>query len=198
MLDRHHLADGAPASGSAAGSGLRFRATSLHGAWLIESAPAHDERGFFERTFCVSAFAERGLVTEFVQHSVSHSKAAGTLRGMHFQKAPHGEAKVVGCRKGAFWDVIIDLRPDSSTFMRWEGFHLTVENRRQLYVPVGFAHGFQTLVPETEAGYLISAFYAPEAASGVRHDDPAFGISWPLPIAAISDKDRQWPDFRPG
>jgi dTDP-4-dehydrorhamnose 3,5-epimerase len=176
---------------------MRFRETSLQDAWLIEPEPAYDDRGFFARTFCVREFAEHGLTTSFVQHSVSQSKRRGTLRGMHFQKPPHTEVKLVGCAKGALLDVIIDLRPNSPTYRQWQGFELTPDNRRRLYVPEGFAHGFQTLTDDTETTYLISAFYAPGAASGVRHDDPAFAIDWPLPVTVLSDKDRSWPAFTP-
>jgi dTDP-4-dehydrorhamnose 3,5-epimerase len=174
---------------------MRFEQTNLCDAWLIEAVPMHDQRGFFARTFCVREYAELGLTTQFVQHSTSHSAAKGTLRGMHFQRAPHGEVKVVRCLQGAIWDVIIDLRPRSPTYRQWQGFELTAQNHRQLYVPEGFAHGFQTLCDDTQVGYLISAFYAPQAADGVRHDDAEFGISWPLLVTEISDKDRTWPDF---
>jgi dTDP-4-dehydrorhamnose 3,5-epimerase len=174
---------------------MRFHETELCGAWLIEPMPHHDDRGFFARTFCVREYAERGLATSFVQNSTSHSVARATLRGMHYQRAPHGEIKVVSCLKGAIWDVIIDLRPESPSYRRWQGFELTGENRSQLYVPAGFAHGFQTLRDDTEVGYLISAFYAPAAATGVRYDDPAFAIDWPLSVVSISEKDRAWPDF---
>lgn len=174
---------------------MRFSKTELCGAWLIEPTPARDERGFFARTFCVKEFKEHGLTTRFVQHNASQSAKRGTLRGMHLQSAPHSEVKVVTCLKGAIWDVIIDLRPKSPTYCQWRGFELTAANRHQLYVPKGFAHGFQTLCDEVEVGYLISAFYAPAAASGVRHDDPAFAIDWPLPVSAISEKDRTWPLF---
>ena len=174
---------------------MRFEETKLCGAWLIEAEPAHDERGFFARTFCSREYAKRGLTTQFVQNSTSHSNARGTLRGMHFQRAPHAEVKVVSCLRGALWDVIIDLRPESPTYRRWQGFELSAANQRQLYIPAGFAHGFQTLCDDTRAGYLISAFYVPEAAAGVRYDDPAFAIEWPLPVSVISEKDRSWPDF---
>jgi dTDP-4-dehydrorhamnose 3,5-epimerase len=174
---------------------MRFEETKLCDAWLIEAEPARDERGFFARTFCAREYAGKGLTTQFVQNSTSHSNVRGTLRGMHFQRAPHGEIKVVSCLRGALWDVIIDLRPGSPTYLQWQGFELSAANQRQLYVPEGFAHGFQTLCDDTRAGYLISAFYMPEAAAGVRHDDPAFAIEWPLPVSVISDKDRSWPDF---
>jgi dTDP-4-dehydrorhamnose 3,5-epimerase len=174
---------------------MRFEAANLAGAWLIVPEPVGDERGFFARTFCVRELAEHGLETEFVQHSASVSLKRGTLRGMHFQREPHGEVKIVTCVKGAILDVIVDLRPASPTFRRWQGFELTDENRHRLYIPKGFAHGFQTLTDNVEVGYLISAFYEPSAASGVRHDDPAFGIEWPLSVTVISEKDRSWADF---
>ena len=174
---------------------MRFSRTELRDAWLIEPVPAHDHRGFFARTFCAREYEERGLTTRFVQHNTSYSSAKGTVRGMHFQRAPHGEVKVVSCLRGAIWDVIIDLRPDSPTYRRWQGFELTADNYRQLYIPEGFAHGFQALCGDVEVGYLISAFYAPDAADGVRHDDPAFAVEWPLPVSAVSEKDRRWPDF---
>ena len=177
---------------------MRFNQTELCGAWLIEPVPARDERGFFARTFCAQEFSEHGLTTRFVQHNISSSAVRGTLRGMHFQRAPHSEVKVVSCLKGAIWDVIIDLRPESPSYRRWQGFELSTDNRLQLYVPEGFAHGFQTLCDDVEVGYLISAFYAPTAASGLRHDDPAFAINWPLPVSVISEKDRTWPDFLDG
>jgi dTDP-4-dehydrorhamnose 3,5-epimerase len=174
---------------------MRFLETSLDGARLIELEPVSDERGFFSRSFCVKEFAAQGLQVNFVQHSLSYSAARGTLRGMHFQTAPHSEVKVVNCISGAIWDVIIDLRPDSPTYKQWQGFELTAENHRQLYIPAGFAHGFQTLSDDAEVSYLISAFYEPSAASGLRHDDPSFAIAWPLAVTAISAKDRAWPDF---
>lgn len=175
---------------------MRFEETTLGGAWLIDLLPVRDHRGFFARTFCVQAYADQGLTTGFVQHSTSQSVTRGTVRGLHFQRAPHSEVKVVRCLKGAIWDVIIDLRSDSATYRRWQGFELSAENQRQLYVPAGFAHGFQTLCDDTHVSYLISAFYAPLSASGIRYDDPAFAIDWPLPLTEISEKDRTWPDFR--
>lgn len=174
---------------------MLFRPTALAGVRLIELEPARDERGFFARTFCTQEFAAQGLETSFVQHSVSYTRRAGSVRGMHFQKSPHGEVKLLRCIKGAIHDVLIDIRPDSPTYRRWEAYELTAENRRQLYVPAGIAHGFQTLLPDTEVGYLISAFYAPAAAAGIRHDDPTFTIAWPLPVADVSAKDRAWPDW---
>ena len=147
---------------------MKFVETDLSGAWLIEPEPSQDSRGFFARTFCVREFEQHGLESRFVQHSTSYSGQRGTIRGLHFQRAPHGEVKVVTCRKGAVWDVIVDLRRSSPTYRRWQGFELTEDNRRLLYVPAGFAHGLQTLRDDTEADYLISAFYEPAASCGVR------------------------------
>jgi dTDP-4-dehydrorhamnose 3,5-epimerase len=140
-------------------------------------------------------FAAHGLETTFAQQSTSRSVARGTLRGMHYQRIPYAEVKVVSCRKGAIWDVIIDLRSSSPTYRRWLGFDLTAEDHRRLYIPAGFAHGFQSLSDDTEVDYLISEFYQPPAAAGVRYDDPAFAIEWPLPVSIISEKDRTWPDL---
>ncbi len=174
---------------------MRIEPTDLPDACLIIPEPAPDERGFFARTFCAREMAKRGLETDFVQHSISASARKGTLRGMHFQTEPHGEVKIVTCLKGAILDVIIDLRPRSPAIGKWQGFELTAENHHRVYIPKGFAHGFQTLTDDVEIAYLISAFYEPAAASGVRFDDPAFGIDWPLPVTVMSDKDRAWPDF---
>jgi dTDP-4-dehydrorhamnose 3,5-epimerase len=174
---------------------MLFSEAGLPGAWLIAPIPVSDARGFFARTFCMQEYADHGLETRFVQHNTSYSARRGTLRGMHFQLAPHTEVKVVSCVRGAIVDVIVDLRSASPTFRQWQGFELTAENRHQLYIPAGFAHGFQTLCDETEVAYLISEFYAPAAASGVRHDDLVFAIEWPLPVTVISEKDRAWPDF---
>jgi dTDP-4-dehydrorhamnose 3,5-epimerase len=174
---------------------MRFEATSLNDANLIHPEPARDSRGFFARTFCVDEFAAYGLETTFPQHSISFSAQKGTIRGMHFQRDPHSEVKLVRCVKGAIWDVIIDIRPTSSTFGRWQGFDLTDLNNFQLYIPKGFAHGFQTLTDDVEVNYLISERYVPESASGLRYNDPRFNIAWPLPVTVISAKDLQWPDF---
>ena len=174
---------------------MRFETTDLPDAWVIIPEPVGDERGCFARTFCARELGERGLETNFVQHSISASARKGTLRGMHFQTEPHGEVKIVTCLKGAIADVIIDLRSESRAFRKWRRFELTEANRHRLYIPKGFAHGFQALTDDVEVGYLISAFYEPSAASGVRHDDPAFAISWPLPVSVMSDKDRAWPNF---
>lgn len=172
-----------------------FTETDLKGAFVIDPEPNRDPRGWFARTFCEREFGAHGLETRFVQHSTSQNVQKGTLRGMHFQHAPHAEVKLVRCLKGAIYDLIIDLRPDSPTFKQARGYELTEENVRQLYIPKGFAHGFQTLTDNCEIGYLISEFYAPAAASGVRWDDPAFSIDWPMPPTVLSDRDKAWPDF---
>jgi dTDP-4-dehydrorhamnose 3,5-epimerase len=155
-----------------------------------------DERGFFARTFCRREFEARGLNPRLAQCSVSFNRRKGTLRGMHFQRAPHREAKLVRCTAGAIYDAIIDLRPASPTFLRHAGVELTAENRRALYVPEGFAHGFQTLADGTEVFYQMSEPYAPQAAAGVRWDDAAFGVRWPLRVSVIAKRDEEYPDFR--
>lgn len=175
-----------------------FRETAVAGAFVIELEPRGDERGFFARAFCRHEFEEHGLNPAVVQCNVSISAAEGTLRGMHFQLPPHEEAKLVRCTRGALWDVALDLRPDSPTYRRWSGVELTADNRRMLYVPEGCAHGFQTLVPDTEAFYQVSAAYAPDAERGVRWDDPAFAIEWPSTARRVlSPKDATWPDYEP-
>ena len=174
---------------------MRFEQTNLDGAYLVHSEPTQDHRGFFARTFCVKEFGALGLETSFPQHSISYSHRKGTVRGMHFQRAPHGETKLVRCLTGLIFDVIIDLRPESPTFRQWRGFELSADRRDQLYIPKGFAHGFQTLTDGAQVNYLISEFYAPEAAAGFRPDDPAFNIAWPLPVSEIAEKDLAWPAF---
>jgi dTDP-4-dehydrorhamnose 3,5-epimerase len=173
-----------------------FSPTRLEGAHVIELERREDDRGFFARAWCQKEFAERGLSTDLVQANVAWSERKGTLRGLHFQKPPHAETKVVRCTRGALFDVIVDLRPGSPTQLHWLGVELTADNRKMLYVPEGFAHGYQTLEDDTEAFYHVSAFYAPEAEWGVRWNDPAFGIEWPHPDGALlSEKDRTWPDY---
>lgn len=176
---------------------MKIYPTLLAGTWLIDLRPAHDERGFFARTFCQDTLRNNGLETEFPQHSVSYSHRRGTIRGMHFQRAPHEEVKLVRCMQGAVYDVVLDLRPDSPSFMRWEAFEISAQNRRQLYVPKGCAHGFQSLTDDVEMSYMISTRYAPGAADGVRYDDPAFGISWPLSPTILSERDQTWADYGP-
>lgn len=176
--------------------GMRFQPVGIDGAWLVELEPIGDSRGSFARTFCAQEFAAHGLVVDFRQHSVSSNSEKGTLRGMHFQSAPHAEAKLVSCRQGAIFDVCLDLRRDSPTFLQWRGYELNAQNGRQLYIPKGCAHGFQTLTHDAEVTYRISDDYEPSASGGVRFDDPAFGIVWPLPVTVMSDKDRAWADFK--
>lgn len=176
---------------------MKFTETPLPGAYLIDLEMRGDERGFFARVFCEREFAAHGLVTSFVQVNTSKSAERGTLRGMHFQLAPKAETKIVRCIHGALYDQILDLRPDSPTFGRSFGAAITAENRRMMYVPKGFAHGFITLEPDTEAFYFVDEFYAPELERGVRFDDPKFGLSWPIPPAVLSDKDRGHRDFDP-
>ena len=173
-----------------------FIETKLTGAYIIEPERIEDERGFFARTWCRHEFAERGLSVELAQCNVSYNPRVGTLRGMHYQAAPDAEVKLVRCTMGAIYDVIVDMRPDSPTFRQWIAAELTAENRRMLYIPHGFAHGFQTLVDGSEVFYQISAFYAPASARGVRWDDPALAIDWPpAERRVISERDRSYPDL---
>jgi dTDP-4-dehydrorhamnose 3,5-epimerase len=172
-----------------------FHETALPGAYVIEPQPLPDERGCFARLWCAREFAALGLETRVAQCSLSHSTHRGTLRGMHYQAPPHAEVKLVRCTRGAIHDVIIDLRPGSATFSRHHAMELTAENRLTLYIPHGFAHGFQTLVDDTEVLYQMSEFYAPAAARGVRWDDPAFGIAWPIADPILHARDRAYPDF---
>lgn len=172
---------------------MLFTKTDLDGVWLVEAVPAADERGSFARTFCVDAMERHALENRFVQHSLSRSAAKYTLRGLHFQKEPHREVKLVSCLKGAIWDVAVDLRPQSRTYLRWTAAELSEGNMRQLYIPEGFAHGFLSLTEDALVGYLISARYDPASAAGVRYDDPAFAIDWPARPAVISRKDEAWP-----
>ena len=173
-----------------------FAKTRLPGLVLVEPEPQRDERGSFARIWCRREFAGAGLDVAIAQSSLSANRRRGTLRGLHFQRPPHDEVKLVRCIRGAIFDVAVDLRPGSATYRHWQGFELSAENGAALYIPRGFAHGFETLADESEVLYQISAFYAPEASSGVRWDDPAFAIKWPFPPAAISEKDRSWPDYR--
>lgn len=170
-----------------------FHETTLSGAYLVQLEPHADERGSFARAWCRREFARYGLATDFVQGNVSTNPARGTLRGLHYQAGRHGEVKLVRCVRGAVYDVIVDMRPNSPTHLEWIGVELTPRELRMVYVPTGFAHGFQTLVDDTEVNYLVSAFYAPDAARGVRYDDPALAIEWPLPVTLISAQDKSWP-----
>ena len=174
---------------------MLFTETRLKGAYLIDVERHTDERGFFGRSWCREDFEARGLDPQLVQCNISFNEKQGTVRGMHYQTDPYQESKLVRCTMGALYDVIIDLRSDSATFAHWLAVELTSENRRGLYIPRGFAHGFQTLSDNTEVFYQMSEFYHPEAARGVRWDDPAFCIEWPIKTLVISEKDQRYPDW---
>jgi dTDP-4-dehydrorhamnose 3,5-epimerase len=174
-----------------------FNTTEIPGVLLIDLDIRQDERGFFTRSWCRSEFAEHGLDTCIAQCSVSYNRTRGIVRGMHYQRAPHGEVKLVRCTAGAVYDVVVDLRPDSPTYCRWLGAELTAENRTTIYIPPGCAHGFATLTDGAELYYQMSEFYHPESYAGVRWDDPAFGIVWPFDEPQLSAKDRSYPDFDP-
>jgi dTDP-4-dehydrorhamnose 3,5-epimerase len=176
--------------------GIIFRETKLKGAFVIDPERFEDMRGFLARSFSAKEFESHGLNPRIAECNISFSKKRYTIRGMHFQKPPHAQAKLVRCSQGAIYDVIIDLRPESPTFKQWIGEELTAQNRRMLYVPEGFAHGFETLEDNTEVFYQISQFYTPQSEGGVRWNDPAFGISWPASDGVIiNDRDRTYPDF---
>ncbi|MGZ4336031.1 MAG: dTDP-4-dehydrorhamnose 3,5-epimerase [Gaiellaceae bacterium] len=172
---------------------MRFVETSIAGAFVVEIEPIEDERGSFARTFSRDEFEAHGLSTDIAQCSISFNKRRGTLRGMHFQREPYGECKLVRCIRGSIFDVIVDLRPESATYRHWFGTELTPVNGRMLYIPSGLAHGFQTLEDATEVAYQISQVYVPSHARGVRFDDPAFAIEWPLSVTAVSERDRDFP-----
>jgi len=173
-----------------------FRETRLKGAFVVEMERREDHRGYFARTWCAEEFRSHGLNISMVQANTAHSKVRGTLRGMHMQKAPYGEAKLIRCIRGAIYDVMLDVRPDSATFKEWVSVELDEKSNLMLFVPEGFAHGYQALRDDTEVFYLVSQFYSPECETGVRYDDPAFRIQWPIrDVALISEKDRSWPDF---
>lgn len=172
-----------------------FTETRLRGAYVIELEPREDERGFFARTFCRDEFMQHGLNPDIVQCSLSFNKTKGTLRGMHYQAKPFEETKLVWCSRGAIYDVIVDLRPESPTYRQWVAAELSRENHAAVYVPAGCAHGFLTLTDNAEVYYQISQNYRPEAARGARWNDPAFGITWPAGQKIISSRDRGYPDF---
>jgi dTDP-4-dehydrorhamnose 3,5-epimerase len=171
-------------------------ATAVVGAYVLEPARLEDDRGFFARVWCEREFRTHGLETRIAQSSISFSRSRGTLRGMHYQTPPHEEVKLVRCTRGAIYDVIVDLRPASPTFLQHVALELTAENRWMLYIPHGFAHGFQTLEDETEVLYQMSEFFTPDATRGVRWNDPAFGIRWPVADPILLDRDRCYLDFR--
>ncbi|MCG2735265.1 MAG: dTDP-4-dehydrorhamnose 3,5-epimerase [Candidatus Methanoperedenaceae archaeon] len=175
---------------------MRFNQTTIKGLYIIEPDRLEDERGFFARTFCQKEFLANGLNPRLVQCSISYNKRKGTLRGMHYQIAPMAEAKLVRCTKGAIYDVSIDLRKNSNTYLQSIAFELTSDNHIMIYIPEGFAHGFQTLEDNSEVFYQMSEFYASEYAQGFRYDDPAFGIKWPLKTVIISEKDKKYQNIK--
>jgi dTDP-4-dehydrorhamnose 3,5-epimerase len=174
---------------------MKFVETKLKGAFIITPDLIEDKRGFFARTFCRQEFGEHSLNPDLVQCNISFNETKGTLRGMHYQAAPHEEVKLIRCTSGAICDVIVDLRLDSPTFKGWFAAELSKANHQMLYVPEGFAHGYQTLEPQTEVFYQVSTFYHPASERGVRWNDPTFGIKWPLPVGVISKKDGSYPDW---
>jgi len=175
---------------------MEFTETKLKGAFLVRLKKIEDDRGFFARGWCREEFAQHGLNSNMIQLNVGFSHKPGTVRGMHYQDTPHQEAKFVRCTRGAIYDVIIDLRPDSPTRRQWYAVELTADNGTMLYAPEGFAHGYQTLADDSDMYYLTSALYASSSARGVRYNDAAFGIQWPLPVSVVSDPDQKWPDYR--
>ncbi|MFO1217459.1 MAG: dTDP-4-dehydrorhamnose 3,5-epimerase family protein [Burkholderiaceae bacterium] len=172
---------------------MKFHPLPIHDAWLIEPTPHLDDRGRFMRTWCHREFADAGVRFAPTQMNMAFSRLAGTLRGLHYQVAPALEAKLVRCTRGAVFDVVVDLRADSPTRLKWHGERLSADNGCMLLVPEGCAHGALSLEDETEILYMTSAFYSPAHARGVRHDDPAFRIDWPVPVTVLSDQDRRWP-----
>lgn len=174
---------------------MKFTKIKLLDAYIIELNPMEDERGFFARSFCQNEYRKQGIDFFAVQCNISFNKKKGTLRGMHFQENPHEESKVVSCIQGSLFDVIIDLRPESPTYCQWESFELSAQNRKQLFVPRGFAHGFQTLEDNTVVYYQMGEFYQSDASSGVRWDDSHFKINWPIESKIISDRDLSYEDF---
>jgi dTDP-4-dehydrorhamnose 3,5-epimerase len=173
-----------------------FSETVLNGVYVIEPERFEDERGFFAPSFSEREFEARGLASRFVENNISYNRRRGTLRGLHYQMAPHGQAKLVRCTRGSIFDVAVDLRPASPTFRQWVGVELTADNRRMFYIPGNMGHGFQTLEDDTEVFYQVSTAFRPDASSGLRWDDPAFGIEWPLPDERIIvARDSSYPDF---
>jgi dTDP-4-dehydrorhamnose 3,5-epimerase len=175
-----------------------FTESALKGVYLIEPERQEDERGIFARTFCVEEFSVRGLDAAVAQCNVSYNRRRGTLRGLHYQVSPHAEVKLVRCTMGAAFDVVVDIRPGSPTFRQWLGVELSARNRKMLYIPEGLAHGFQTLEDDTELFYQMSKAYVPEAARGIKWDDPAIGIAWPMAPLVVSGRDQNYPKLPVG
>lgn len=174
---------------------MTFTETRIAGAWLATTVEHRDPRGCFERVWCSRSLAERGLEARFQQCNLSCTRHAGTIRGLHYQLPPHAEAKFVRCQRGAIFDVVVDLRPDSASYLQWLGVTLSRDNRTMLYVPEGCAHGYQTLTDDAEVLYAATALYEPAAERGIRWDDSVFGIEWPLPPnGQVSEKDQSWPN----
>jgi dTDP-4-dehydrorhamnose 3,5-epimerase len=176
---------------------MQFTETEIRGAFILDAEQIADERGFFARSWARDEFEAHGLNPHLAQCNLSYNHRKGTVRGMHWQEAPHAETKLVRCTQGGIYDVIVDLRADSSTYLRWIGVELTAENRRSLYIPEGCGHGFQTLADATEVLYMITEYYTPAAARGMRWNDPAINVTWPLAVTVISERDAQYPDFAP-
>ena len=174
---------------------MKFTPTPVDGAYVLDVNRIGDERGYFGRLWCENEMREQGLVAKIRQSNIGFSPQAGTLRGLHYQRAPHEEVKIVRCTRGSVFDVVVDVRPQSPTFRRWFGIELNPDNASMLYVPEGCATGYLTLEDNSEIYYNTSAIYAPEAATGVRYDDPAFQIDWPREITVLSDNDKNWPDL---
>ena len=174
-----------------------FKETRLPGAFVIEIELKQDARGYFARTFCEREFADHGLIARYPQCNVSYNRDRGTLRGLHYNRVPHEEAKLVRCQTGTIYDVIVDLRTGSPTLGQWEGLELSAENQRMVYIPKGFAHGFLTLTPHVELFYHMSEFYVPSVGLGVRYDDPGIAIHWPETPRVLSQRDRNFPDWHP-
>ncbi len=172
---------------------MKFIETPLKGAYVVELEKREDERGFFARAFCVDEFAAHGLNTTVKQSNLSGSAQKGTTRGLHYQVSPMGEVKFIRCIKGAVFDVLVDMRPESSTYKQWFGLELSADNQKAIYIPEGFAHGHQTLEDDSQIMYLTSQVYSPEHERGVRWDDPAIHVQWPLTPTVVSDKDQTWP-----
>ena len=172
---------------------MKFTESALPGVFLIDIEPIGDSRGYFSRVWCQRELQQQGLDFQILQVNASYNAIAGTTRGLHYQRDPHAEAKIVSCTGGSAFDVAVDVRPDSPNYLQWFGTELNAHDNRMLYIPSGFAHGYQALADDTRLTYLVSAFYEPSAEGGFRYDDPAIGIDWPKDVTSVSDKDAAWP-----